>query len=91
MIQKPIPERFNVLDSVHYISQLLKNMVFTYQKAKFASDHLNEERRAQWLAKTCPEALAKEKNAYLLFGDEVSFPQWGTLSYTWARYSGPCK
>jgi hypothetical protein len=67
MIQEPIPERFNVLDSVHYISQLLKNMVFTYQKAKFVSDHLNEEKRAQWLAKTCPEALAKENNAYLNF------------------------
>src|SRR5262249_52915941 len=23
--------------------------------------------------------------AYILFGDEASFPQWGTLSYTWAR------
>ena len=29
--------------------------------------------------------MAREKNAYLLFGDEASFPQWGTLSYTWAR------
>jgi len=62
-------------------------MGFTYQKAKFVSDHLNAEKRAQWLEKTWPHilALAKEKNAYLLFGDEVSFPQWGTLSYTWAR------
>ncbi len=29
--------------------------------------------------------LAKAKNAYILFGDEDSFPQWGTLTYTWAR------
>ena len=87
MIQELIHEKFNVLYSVHYISQLLKNIGFSYQKAKFVSDHLNEEERAQWLAKKWPEvlALAKEKNAYLLFGDEVSFPQWGTLSYTWAR------
>lgn len=28
---------------------------------------------------------AREKKALLLFGDEASFPQWGTLSYTWAR------
>ena len=27
----------------------------------------------------------KEKNAYVLFGDEASFPQWGSLSYTWAK------
>ena len=62
-------------------------MGFTYQKAKFVSDHLNEEKRNQWLTKTWPEilALVKEQNAYLLFGDEASFPQWGTLSYTWAR------
>lgn len=30
-------------------------------------------------------ALARRQNAYLLFGDEASFPQWGTLSYTWSR------
>jgi hypothetical protein len=34
-------------------------------------------------------AFAKRHNAYpyayLLFGDEVSFAQWGSLSYTWAR------
>ncbi len=29
--------------------------------------------------------LACEKKALLLFGDEASFPQWGTLTYTWAR------
>lgn len=87
MIQQLILEQFGVVYSVHYISQLLKNMGFSYQKAKFVSDHLNEEKRDQWLAKTWPEilTLAREKNAYLLFGDEASFPQWGTLSYTWAR------
>ena len=87
MIQTLIFEQFEVFYSVHYISALLKNMGFSYQKAKFVSDHLNEEKREQWLAITWPEilALAKKNNAYLLFGDEASFPQWGTLSYTWAR------
>jgi transposase len=87
MVQELIHERFSVLYSVHYIAELLKNMGFSYQKAKFVSDHLNEEKRAQWLEETWPKiiALAKEKNAYLLFGDEASFPQWGTLSYTWAK------
>ena len=27
---------------------------------------------------------ARAHKALLLFGDEASFPQWGTLSYTWA-------
>jgi len=29
--------------------------------------------------------LANERKALLLCGDEASFPQWGTLTYTWAR------
>jgi transposase len=87
MIQHLINEKYGIFYSVYYISQLLKNMGFSYQKARFVSDHLDEEARKQWLSKTWPEilALAKEKNAYILFGDEASFPQWGTLSYTWAR------
>lgn len=87
MIQHLIYDKFGIFYSVHYISQLLKNMGFSYQKARFVSDHLDEEARKQWLSKTWPEilALAKKKNAYILFGDEASFPQWGTLSYTWAR------
>ena len=87
MIQHLIYEKYGVFYCVHYISQLLKNMGFSYQKARFVSDHLDEEARKQWLSKTWPEilALAKNKNAYILFGDEASFPQWGTLSYTWAR------
>jgi len=87
MIQSLIYQRFGVEYSVHYISQLLKNMGFSYQKAKFVSDHKNPEKRKEWLEKTWPEILriAKEKNAYILFGDEASFPQWGSLTYTWAK------
>ncbi len=87
MIQALIYERFGVGYSVRYIAELLKNMGFSYQKARFFSDHLNEEKREQWLAQIWPTifALANQKNAYLLFGDEASFPQWGTLSYTWAK------
>ena len=87
MIQHLIEQRFGVLYSVHYLSELLRSLGFSYQKACFVSDHLNEQARREWLAQTWPEivALAKEKNAHILFGDEASFPQWGTLSYTWAR------
>jgi transposase len=87
MLQHLIYEKYGISYSVHYISQLLKNMGFSYQKARFVSDHLDEMAREKWLSQTWPELLsfAKKKNAYLLFGDEASFPQWGTLSYTWAR------
>ena len=87
MVQLLIYERFGVQYSVHYISQLLKNMGFSYQKAKFVADHKDPEKRKQWIQKTWLEILklAKEKDAFILFGDEASFPQWGSLSYTWAK------
>jgi transposase len=87
MIQALIYEKFGVFYSVHYIAQLLKNMGFSYQKAKFVSDHKDPEKRNEWIEKTWPEIikLAAEKNAHILFGDEASFPQWGSLTYTWAK------
>ena len=87
MIQTLIYDKFGVLYSVNYIAQLLKNMGFSYQKAKFVSDHKDPEKRKQWLEKLWPEILklAESKNASIMFGDEASFPQWGTLSYTWAK------
>jgi len=87
MIQHLIQEHFGVFYSVRYISALLKSMGYSYQKARFVSDHLNPETREQWLNSQWPQLLklARRKNAYLLFGDEASFPQWGTLTYTWAR------
>jgi len=87
MIQNLIYERFGIFYSVNYIAQLLKNMGFSYQKARFVSDHLDTEKRKEWVKKSWPEIikLAKEKKAYILFGDEASFPQWGSLTYTWAK------
>jgi transposase len=62
-------------------------MGFSFQKARFVSDHLNQEKRREWIEKKFPEILAEaqRKQASLLFGDEASFPQWGTLGYTWSR------
>ena len=62
-------------------------MGFSYQKAKFVADHKDPEKRKLWLEQKWPEILklAEKKNAYILFGDEASFPQWGSLSYTWAK------
>jgi transposase len=87
MIQQLIHDKFDVFYSVYYISELLKNMGFSFQKAKFESAHLDPEARAKWEKKTWPTILkeAREKNAHIMFGDEASFPQWGSLSYTWAR------
>jgi transposase len=87
MIQQLIYERFGVYYNVFYIAQLLKNFGFSYQKAAFVSDHLDEDKRKAWRTTTWPQILrlAKARKALLLFGDEASFPQWGTLTYTWAR------
>lgn len=87
MIQHLIYEKFGILYSVNYLSQLLKNLGFSYQKARFVSDHKDPEKRQAWLEQIWPAVmqLAQEKAAYVLFGDEASFPQWGTLTYTWAK------
>jgi transposase len=87
MIQKLIYDCFGVFYNVFYIAQLLKNLGFSFQKAAFISDHLDEEKRQAWRTTTWPQILrrAQERKALLLFGDEASFPQWGTLTYTWAR------
>jgi len=61
MIQWLIFERFGVEYSVEYIAQLLKNMGFSYQKAKFVSDHKDPEMRKQWLDETWPELLKLAK------------------------------
>lgn len=89
LIQDLIYSRFGVEYNPHYIAELLKNMGFSYQKGRFVSDHLDDVALAQraWLEKTWPEIkrLAQTKGAMILFGDEASFAQWGSLSYTWAR------
>ncbi len=69
-----------------YVPSLLGKLGFSYQKARFKSDHLDPLRRAEWLEKEWPQLVkaAREQKALLLFGDEASFAQWGSLSYTWA-------
>ncbi len=86
LLQDLIHREFGVRYHVHYLSELLRNLGFSYQKARFVSDHLNEEKRAEWLTATWPGLLAaaRRTGALLLFGDEASFAQWGSLAYTWA-------
>lgn len=87
MIQDLIYQRYGILYSVIYICQLIKNMGFSFQKAKFEADHKDPDNRAEWLKTTWPKILnlAKLRQSMILFGDEASFPQWGTLTYTWAK------
>jgi len=89
LIQDLILTRFGVEYSPQSIAELLKNMDYSWQKARFASDHLEDvsEEQHEWMTKKWPDILrvAKEQKAWLLFGDECSFAQWGSLSYTWAR------
>jgi transposase len=86
MIQDLIQRHFGVVYHPHYIATLLKNMGFSSQKARFVSDHLSEAKRLEWRQTRWPKILrqAKQRKALLLFGDEASFAQWGSLSYTWA-------
>jgi transposase len=86
MVADLIKLRFKVDYHPRYVSCLLKGLGFSFQKAKFTSDHLNDDEAIIWLEETWPEILrlAEEKQAVILFGDEASFAQWGSLSYTWA-------
>lgn len=86
LIQDMILRHFGVTYHPHYVCELLDRLGFSFQKARFVSDHLDESGRAAWQQHTWPEIwrLAYQQDALILFGDEASFGQWGSLSYTWA-------
>jgi transposase len=86
MIQDRIERRFGVSYHPHSLAPLLGNLGFAYQKARFVSDHLNEAKRLEWRRSKWPAIGrdAQQRKALLLFGDEASFAQWGSLSSTWA-------
>jgi len=86
IIAEVIFREFGVMYNPRYVCDLLKKIGLSYQKAEFESDHLDEEKRKERVNITWPAILkeAKEKNAVILFADEVSFAQWGSLSRTWA-------
>ncbi len=87
MSQQVISDRFSVLYNVFSLAQLLKNLGCSSQKAACVSEHLDAAKRQTRRPTMWPQRLrlAKERKALLLFGDEASFPQWGTLTSTWAR------
>jgi transposase len=90
MIAELILLKFSVCYNLNYLPSLLKKLGLSYQKARFISDRQDEEKYEQarkiWLGETLPALIkkAKEENAVVLFGDEVSFAMWGSLARTWA-------
>jgi len=78
---------FGVLYNRQYVCTLLHNLGFSFQKARFVSDHLDVAKRLAWLAEKWPAILraAMRRGGLILFEDEASFAQWGSLSYTWSR------
>lgn len=87
LIRVLIWREFGVLSNRHYVCTLLRNLGCSFQKARFVSDHLDEARRQAWLRDTWPQILraAKRCQGLILFEDEASFAQWGSLRYAWAR------
>src|SRR5215468_997714 len=87
LIRVLIWREFGVLYTCQYVCTLLHNLGFSFQKARFVSDHLDTARRLAWLQEDWPQILraAKRQQGLILFEDEASFAQWGSLSYTWAR------
>lgn len=91
MIQEVMHREFGVLYACRYIGSLLKKLKISYKKATFVPDKVDSEtwqqERKTWKEQTWPEILqrAEEMNAVILFGDEASFRQWGSLAYTWGR------
>ena len=87
LIRVLIWREFGVLYNCQYVCTLLRNFGFSFQKARFVSDHLDAARRQEWLNDTWPSILraAKRRKGLILCEDEASCAQWGSLSYTWAR------
>ena len=78
---------FGVLYKRHSVCTLLHNLGFSFQKARLMSDHLDAAKRLAWLQDKWPAIVrvAKRCKGLILFEDEASFAQWGSLSYTWSR------
>ena len=75
LIQDLIWNRFGVLYNAHYLCELLQTLGFSYQKARFVSDHLDETKRWLWMTQVFPnfKRQAEAAQGLLLFGDEAGF------------------
>jgi hypothetical protein len=87
LVVELIEREFDVMYNRFYVCTLLKNLGYSFQKAQFVSDHLDEARRKVWMQEVWPTLLqqAQQRKALIVFVDEASFAPWGSLSYTWAK------
>src|SRR2546423_1508052 len=78
---------FVVLYNRQYVCTLLHNLGFSFPKARFVSDHLDAAQRLAWHQDKWPALCRSAKlcKGLILYKDEASFAQWGSLSYTWAK------
>jgi len=90
MIITVIQKEFGVTYNPRYLCDFLHQLGLSYQKAKFVSDRMEDadqlRTRREWDTITWPRILrqARQLKGVILFGDEVSFAQWGSLARTWA-------
>jgi transposase len=80
LIRVLIWREFGVLYNRHYVCTLLSNRGFSFQKARFVSDHLDAAKRLAGLQDTWPAIVraAKRCQGLILCADEASFAQWGS-------------
>jgi transposase len=91
LIPQVIYDRFGVFDNVFSIAPLRKHLGLSYQTAAFVADHLDVAQRTTGCTTTWPHIrrLAQAGKALRRCGEEAACPQWGTLTYTWARRGQP--
>jgi transposase len=70
-----INREFGVLYNRFYVCELLRNLGFSFQKARFVSDHLEEAQRREWVAQEWPRRgeqptvkTCGKRKAYKVFG-----------------------
>jgi transposase len=87
LIRVLIGREFGVLYNRHDVCTWLHNLGFSFQKARFVSEHLDAAKRLAWLQDQWPAIVraAKRGKGLILFEEAASFAQWGSLSYPWAR------
>jgi transposase len=76
-----------VLSNRPYGCTLRHNLGFSFPKARVVSDHLDAAQRLAWLQDQWPGLCraAPRWKGLLLFDEEASVAQWGSLRYTWAQ------
>ena len=66
---------------------MLHTLGCSLHKARFVSEHLDTAQRLAWLTEPWPTIFraAKRCTGLLVFAEEASVAQWGSVSYPWAR------